>query len=199
MSPCLTRDVSFDCYRMKLVSTNDSGVSFLLLLALPPFQLFPIALGGADPFLNKPLIREDIRSCTEYFKNTAMEATHPHLWEAARAVLRGDSLLPGLTLRRERKRNNKSSPCLMNFVPFKLQTKRNEKKEVINLNKMEEERVDKLNQRHLEEMTFVQRGAVWDSYGEGRVLPFVYLGVDGFGDAISGAAVGPVATYRPGT
>lgn len=87
----------------------------------------------------------------------------------------------------------------MNFVPFKLQTKRKEKKEVINLNKMEEERVDKLNQRHLEEMTFVQRGAVWDSYGEGRVLLFVYLGVDGFGDAISGSAVGPVATYRPGT
>lgn len=155
--------------------------SFLLLLALPRFQLFLIALGGADPFLNKPLIREDIRDCMEYFKNTTMKVTHPHLWEAARAVLRGDSLLPGLTLRRERKRNNKSSPCLMNFVPFKLQTKRKEKKEVINLNKMEEERVDKLNQRHLEEMTFVQSGAVWDRDGEGRVLPFIYLEVDGFG------------------
>lgn len=151
--------------------------SFLLLLALPRFQLFLIALGGADPFLNKPLIREDIRDCMEYFKNTTMKVTHPHLWEAASAVLRGDSLLPGLTLRRERKRNNKSSPCLMNFVPFKLQTKRKEKKEVINLNKMEEERVDKLNQRHLEEMTFVQSGAVWDSDGEGRVLPFIYLGL----------------------
>lgn len=144
VSPCLTQDVSFECYGMKLVSTNDNGVSFLLLLALPRFQLFLIALGGADPFLNKPLIREDIQDCTEYFKNTTMKVTHPHLWEVARAVLRGDSLLPGLTLRRERKRNNKSSPCLMNFVPFKLQTKRKEKKEVINLNKMEEERVDNL-------------------------------------------------------
>lgn len=148
---------------MKLVLANDSGGSLLMLLALPRFQLFLIALGGADPFLNKPFIREDVRDCTEYFKNTTMKVTHLHLWDAASAVLRGDSLLPGLTLRREKKRNNKSSPCLMNFVPFKLQTKRKEKKEVINLNKMEEERVDKLNQRHLEEMTFVQRG----QYGTG--------------------------------
>lgn len=53
----------------------------------------------------------------------------------------------------------------MNLVPFKPQTKRKEKKEVINLNKMEEERVDKLNHRHLEEMTFVQSGAIWDRGG----------------------------------
>lgn len=26
-------------------------------------------------------------------------------------------------------------------------------------------------------MTFVQSGAVWDSDGEGRVLPFIYLGL----------------------
>lgn len=51
------------------------------------------------------------------------------------------------------------------MFPFKLQTKTKEKEEVINLNKMEEERVDKLNQRHLEEMTFVQSGAVWDRGG----------------------------------
>lgn len=57
----------------------------------------------------------------------------------------------------------------MNFGPFKLQTKGKEKKEVINLNKMEEEQADKLNQRHMEEMTFVQNGAVWDRDGEGRV------------------------------
>lgn len=128
-------------------------------------QLFPIALGGVDPFLNKPFIRGDIRDCTEYFKNTTMKVTHLCFWDAASAVLRGDSLLPGLTLRREKKRNHKSSPCLMNLVPFKLQTKRKEKKEVINLNKMEEEGVDKLNRRHLEEVTFVQRGAVWDRGG----------------------------------
>lgn len=79
VSPCLTQDVSFDCYGMKLVSTNDSGVSFLLLRALPRFQLFLIALGGADPSLNKPLIREDIRDCTEYFKNTATKVTSPPL------------------------------------------------------------------------------------------------------------------------
>lgn len=65
-----------------------------------------------------------------------MEVTYLNFWDAANAVLRGDLLLPVLILWREKKRNNKSSPYLMNFVPFKLQTKRKEKKEVINLNKM---------------------------------------------------------------
>lgn len=155
--PCLTQEV--------LISQNEIGLTKWDLLpaplALTYLQLFLIALGGTDPFLNKPFIREDIWDCTEYFKNTTMKVTHLCFWDAASAVLRGDSLLPGLILRREKKRNHKSSPCLMNLVPFKLQTKRKEKKEVINLNKMEEERVDKLNHRHLEEVTFVQSGAVW--------------------------------------
>lgn len=33
----------------------------------------------------------------------------------------------------------------MNFVPFELQTKKKEKKEVINLNKMEEEETELIN------------------------------------------------------
>lgn len=64
--------------------------------------------------------------------------TYLNFWAAASAVLSGDLLLPVLILERGKKRNNKSSRYLMNFVPFELQTKRKEKKEVINLNKMEE-------------------------------------------------------------
>jgi hypothetical protein len=52
-----------------------------------------------------------------------------------------------LTLEWEKKKSNKSRRYLVNFVPLMLQTKRKEKREVINLNKMEEEgRIDKPNQ-----------------------------------------------------
>lgn len=66
-----------------------------------------------------------------------------------------------LHYREEKKRNNKSSPYLMNFVPFKLQTKRKEKKEVINLNKMEEEERELINliNSTWEEMALLQSGA----------------------------------------
>lgn len=49
----------------------------------------------------------------------------------------------------------------MNFVPFKLQTKKKEKKEVINLNKMEEEERELINliNSTWEEMALVQSGA----------------------------------------
>lgn len=101
-----------------------------------------------------------------------MEVTYLNFWDAANAVLRGDLLLPGLILWREKKRNNKSSPYLMNFVPFKLQTKRKEKKEVINLNKMEEEERELINliNSTWKEMTLLQSGAKWDRMEEGAWL-----------------------------
>lgn len=56
--------------------------------------------------------------------------------DAVSAVLTGDLLLSMLILGRGKKRNNKFNQYLMNFVPFKLQTKGKRKNEIINLNKM---------------------------------------------------------------
>lgn len=57
----------------------------------------------------------------------------------------------------------------MNFVPFKLQTKRREKKEVINLNKMEEEERALINliNSTWEEMALLQNGVKWRRREEG--------------------------------
>lgn len=57
----------------------------------------------------------------------------------------------------------------MNFIPFKLQTKRKKKKEVINLNKMEEEERELINliNSTWEEMALLQSGAKWSRREEG--------------------------------
>lgn len=136
-------------------------ISFLFLpLVEPLFQLFLTAFGRADPFLNKPFIREDAEDSTEYLKNKTKKETYLNFWDAASAVLRGDLLLPVLILGREKKRNDKSSQYSMNFVPFELQTKRKEKKEVINLKKMEEKERELINiiNSTWEEMACLQRG-----------------------------------------
>lgn len=65
---CVTL-LSFDYYGVELVSANASGVSFLLLPACCIFSCFSLPLvGGADPSLNKPFIREGIWDCTEQFR-----------------------------------------------------------------------------------------------------------------------------------
>lgn len=102
-----------------------------------------------------------------------MQVTFLDFWDAANAVLRGDLLFPVLILGREKKRNNKSSLYLMNFVPFKLGTKRKEKKEVINLNKMEKEERELINliNSMWEEMVLLPSGAKWDRMEEGAQVP----------------------------
>lgn len=61
----------------------------------------------------------------------------------------------------------------MNFVPFKLGTKRKEKKEVINSNKMEEEERELINliNNMWEEMVLLPSGAKWDRMEEGAQVP----------------------------
>jgi hypothetical protein len=103
-----------------------------------------------------------------------MQVTYLDFWETANAVLRGDLLFPGLILGREKKeRNNKSSRYLMNFVPFKLETKRNEKKEVINLGKMGEEERELINliNSTWEEMALQPSGAKRDRMEEETWVP----------------------------
>lgn len=82
----------------------------------------------------------------------------------------------------------------MNFVPFKLQTKRKEKKEVINLNKMEEE-----ERKLIKLINSTGRKCVFCRVGEGNKAPQAAgasshqtLGAGGFGRGVS---VDPLATH----
>lgn len=96
---------SFDYFRNKItLSTNDHFTSLLFLPLVEPLsQLFLIPFGRADPFLNKPFVREDVEDSTEYLKNKTKKVTYLNFWAAASAVLSGDLLLPVLILERGKK------------------------------------------------------------------------------------------------
>lgn len=89
--------------------TNDHFISLLLSPVEPLFQLFLTVFIQQSRFFLKSFVRENVEDSTEYLKNKTKKVTYLSFWDAAKAGLRGDLLLPELILGRGEKRNCKSS------------------------------------------------------------------------------------------